>query len=324
VPESKPAEPAPAGSAEPVCVEGMTGTFTGTFNKRRSQGDSRRVHDDDFGLQHDLGDGQRLCARIHGPVRFDERDGAIRELPPGASVEIETSEGRTRSQRMLITEESGGPRYQWWRNGAAQALDDPARAWLADALAVVAAFRAIGSLQGQVGSLQGAIGSIQGEVGSLQGQIGSIQGEEGSLQGKIGSIQGELGSLQGAIGGHQGAIGGLQGARWRASAAQLEQIEREIQQHEAAIRKLEAEMTTRGFSRRISEAESELRTFQQGQERRIADLRRQIEAVHAESRIDQLKRQIDDLHADDRIEVIKREMRPALERLKAHVHQLED
>ena len=184
-----------------TCREGMSGSFSGSFDDGT-----------EFSLQHRLGDGQWLCARVRGPVRFDERDGSILELPHGSSVEVETRRGGT-SQRMLVTEDNGQPKHQWWLNGSAQAVDANARAWLADALAAVGGYRQIGAIQGQVGSLQGEIGSIQGEVGSLQGQIGSIQGQIGSLQGKVGSIQGERGSLQGGIGGHQGAIGGLQATR---------------------------------------------------------------------------------------------------------------
>ena len=168
-----------------------------------------------------------------------------------------------------------------------QAPDDAARAWLADALEVVAAFRAIGSIQGQVGSLQGEIGSIQGEVGSLQGQIGSVQGQQGSLQGKIGSIQGEQGSLQGAIGSHQGAIGSLQGAlagrpatpSRRGSTARS----RRTRPRSGSWKPRSAAAT---LSRRIAEAEAELRAFEQaapGRDRRARAAR--SKDVQAEERI---------------------------------------
>jgi beta-lactamase regulating signal transducer with metallopeptidase domain len=303
----------------PACVDGISGTFEGNLNEGPSGTDLNGIHNGDFTLQHHLGNGRRLCARVHGPVRFDERNGSIRELPSGASVLIETRAGKGRSERMLVTAEEGQPRYQWWRNDVALAVDDAARAWLADALEVVAAYRAIGSIQGEVGSLQGAIGSIQGDIGSLQGQIGSIQGEEGSLQGKVGSIQGEEGSLEGAIGGHQGAIGSLEAERWRADGARLERIDRQIREHEDAIRKLEAERTSGSLSRRLSEAEAELQAFHKTGGDRIAELQHQIEAMKAEDGIGRLERQIEDLHADDRIREIERRMKPALERLKARL-----
>jgi beta-lactamase regulating signal transducer with metallopeptidase domain/predicted nucleic acid-binding Zn-ribbon protein len=294
-----------AASSVAACADGMSGSFTGF---------SGRGHD--FTLRQHLGDDRWLCALVRGDVRFDERDGSIREMPPGSSVLVETREGRTRSRRMVVTAEQGAPRYEWWRDGVAQAPDDDARAWLADALEVAAAFRAIGSIQGRVGSLQGEIGSIQGEVGSLQGEIGSVQGEQGSLQGKIGSIQGEQGSLQGAIGSQQGAIGSLQAARAEAAtAAEEARIDREIATHEAAIRKLEAEMASRGFSRGIAEVEAELRAVESSG--RIAELEKRIKAVQAEERIGGLERQIEDLHADDRIREIERRMKPALDRLKS-------
>lgn len=301
-PATKPVEAATSGA---VCADGFDGSFSGFSG-----------HGHDFTLRQHLGDDRWLCARVHGDVRFDERDGSIREMPPGSSVAVETREGRTRSRRMVVTAGPGAPRYEWWRDGVAQAPDDDARAWLADALEVAAAFRAIGSIQGRVGSLQGEIGSIQGEVGSLQGEIGSVQGEQGSLQGKIGSIQGEQGSLQGAIGSHQGAIGSLQGARAEAdTAAEEARIDREIAAHEAAIRKLEAEMASRGFSRRIAEVEAELRAVESSG--RIAELEQRIKAVQAEERIGGLERQIEDLHADDRIREIEHRMKPALDRLKS-------
>jgi hypothetical protein len=294
-----------------TCREGMGGSFSGSFDDGTG-----------FSLQHRLGDGQRLCARVRGPVRFDERDGSILELPRGSSVEMETRRGGT-SQRMLVTEENGQPKHQWWLNGSAQAVDANARVWFADALAVVGGYRQIGSIQGQVGSLQGEIGSIQGEVGSLQGQIGSIQGQVGRLQGKIGSIQGERGSVQGGIGGHQGAIGGLQATRWNADAAQRARIDREIATHEAAIRKLEAELDTGDLAARLAAAEKELDTFERGEARtRIADLERQIRDVRAEERIDALEKQIQDLHADERIAEIERRLKPIVERLKAQVVRL--
>jgi chromosome segregation ATPase len=259
---------------------------------------------------------------VHGAVRFDERDGSILELPRGGSVDVETRRGST-SQRMLVTEENGQPKHQWWLNGSAQAVDAAARAWLGDALAAMNSYRQIGSIQGHVGSLQGEIGSIQGEVGSLQGQIGSIQGQIGSLQGKLGSIQGERGSLQGQIGSHQGAIGSLQGNRWRADTAQEARIDREIEKHEAAIKKLEAAMDARDFPARLAAAEKQLDSFDRGEARtRIADLERQIEDVRADARIAVLERQIRDIHADERIDEIERRMKPIVERLKAQVVRL--
>ena len=307
--------------AREACGDGTSGSFSGTFSEGPEGTELNGTHGGDFVLQQRLGDGTRLCARVEGPVRFDERDGSILELPRGSSVEVETRRGRT-SQRMLVTEESGQPKHQWWLNGSAQAVDANARAWLGDALAAINGYRQIGSIQGQVGSLQGQIGSIQGEVGSRQGEIGSIQGQIGSLQGKVGSIQGERGSLQGQIGSHQGAIGGLQGSRWQADAAQKARIDREIDTHEAAIRKLEAEMDARDFPARLTAAEKELASFDRGEARtRIADLERQIQDVRADERIAALERQIRDLHADERIQEIEGRTKPVVERLKRQAAQ---
>jgi predicted nucleic acid-binding Zn-ribbon protein len=293
--------------AREACGDGMSGSFSGTFSEGPEGTELNGTHSGDFVLQQRLGDGMSLCARVEGPVRFDERDGSILELPRGSSVEVETRRGRT-SQRMLVTEESGQPKHQWWLNGSAQAVDANARAWLGDALAAINGYRQIGSIQGQVGSLQGQIGSIQGEVGSLQGKVGSIQGERGSLQGQIGS--------------HQGAIGGLQGSRWQADAAQKARIDREIDTHEAAIRKLEAEMDARDFPARLTAAEKELDSFDGGEAKtRIADLARQIQDVRADERIAALEKQIRDLHADERIQEIEGRTKPVVERLKRQAAQ---
>lgn len=273
-------------------------------------------------FQHDLGDGRRLSARVYGPVLLDEQTGAIRDLPRGSSVLIETRRLQKGSQRMLITEEQGAPRYEWRLNGSARPVDDDARAWLEEALAAVAAFRAIGEIQGHVGSLQGQIGAIQGQIGALQGRIGAIQGEEGSLQGKIGAIQGERGSLQGQIGSLQGAIGSLQGARGSASDDLRKRIDLEIQSHEAAIRKLEAERDEGALSRRLAEAEAELRVFQQSSTGKIADLERQIHAIRSENEIGDLEKAIDSVHAEERIDEIERRVAPNLDRLKALIDKL--
>jgi chromosome segregation ATPase len=296
------------------CLNGLDGNFSGWSSDADGPGG--------FTLQHSIGGGRRLCARVRGSVQFDEQDGSILHLPAGSSVLIETRGERDRRQRMLITAEDGRPRYSWWLNGASRVVDDDARAWLDDALEVVAAFQAIGAIQGKKGSLQGRIGSIQGEVGSLQGKIGAIQGRIGSLQGKVGSIQGEQGGLRGAIGGHRGAIGGLQAGRSRASAALRTQIDREIEEHEAAIRTLEREIERRGFERRIQDAEVELRAAGDEARSEIARLERQIVEVRAEERIRELRKQIEDLHAEDRIREIERRMRPALDRLRARVDRL--
>jgi beta-lactamase regulating signal transducer with metallopeptidase domain len=297
----------PAHSAEAPWLDGFNGTM---------------LDGDHTSYQQDLGGGRRLRARIDGPVLFDERTGAIRELPHGSLVLIETRGHQGNSQRMLITEEQGAPRYEWWLNGSALPVDDDARAWLEEALAVVAGFRAIGEIQGHVGSLQGQIGAIQGRIGSLQGRIGAIQGEEGSLQGRIGAIQGEQGSLQGQIGSHQGAIGGLQAARGVASDDLRKQLDREIQAHEAAIRKLEAEKDDGEVARRLAKAEAELRAFQQSSRGKIADLERQIDAIRSEDEIEELEKEIDSLHADERIDEIERRVAPRLDRLKALIDEL--
>ena len=309
--KAAPAVPAqgadPAHSAEAPWLDGFNGT----------------MHDDDHtSYQQDLGGGRRLRARIDGPVLFDERTGAIRELPHGSMVLIETRGKKENSQRMLITEEDGAPQYEWWLNGSARPVDDDARAWLEEALAAVTAFREIGEIQGHVGGLQGEIGAIQGRIGSLQGRIGAIQGEEGSLQGKIGAIQGEQGSLQGQIGSHQGAIGSLQAARGVASDDLRKQIDREIQAHEAAIRKLEAEKDDGELARRLAEAEAELRAFQQSSRGKIADLERQIEAIRSEDEVGELEKEIDGLHADESIGEIKRRVAPRLDTLKALIDKL--
>jgi beta-lactamase regulating signal transducer with metallopeptidase domain len=300
-----------------VCLDRMRGSFSGTVNEGRS---IERSDDEsgDFMLQQDLGDGRLLCARVKGKVRFDERTGAIREMPSGGSLSVETR-GRKGSERVRVTAGPAEPRYEWWLDGASRTPDDAARAWLASALEAVAGFRAIGEIQGRVGGLQGEIGGIQGEVGGLQGEIGGIQGEIGGLQGNVGSIQGERGGLQGEIGGHQGAIGGLEAGRWQANAAERARIDEAIATHRAAIRKLEAEMESRQFDRRITDAEAELRKAEAKGRDDIAALQRKIEDVHAEERIGGLERQIADLHAEDRIAEIERRMAPALDRLKASI-----
>jgi beta-lactamase regulating signal transducer with metallopeptidase domain len=278
--------------------------------------------DEETSFHHDIGDGQRLRARVVGRVVFDDRTGAIRELPRGGSVLIETRERRKGAQRMLITEDQGVPRYEWRLNGDPRPIDDDARAWLKEALEAFAAFREIGSIQGHVGSLRGQIGSIQGRIGSLQGRIGSIQGEEGSLQGKIGAIQGERGSLQGAMGTHQGAIGNLQAARSSASAELKRMIDREIEVHQTAIRKLEGEKDDGALARRLAEAETELSAFQKGARGKILEIERQIAAIRSENVIPQLEKDIENLRAPERISEIERRAAPAVERLKALISKL--
>src|SRR5262245_7524947 len=297
----------PARSAEASWLDGFHGTMR--------EGDSTP-------FQHDFGDGRRLCARIYGSVVFDERTGAIRELPHGSSVRIETFGRQKSSQRMLITEEEGEPRYESWLNGRARAVDDDARAWLEEALAAVAAFRAIGEIQGHVGSLQGQIGRIQGQVGSLQGRIGAILGDEGSLQGKIGAILGEHGGLQGQIGSHAGAIASLQAARGVARADLRKQLDSEIQAHEAAIERLEAEKDDGEFARRLAKAEAELRDFQHSSRGMIAALERQIAALHSEDKIREVEQEIDGLHAEERVDEIERRLAPNLDRLKSLIDKL--
>jgi phage host-nuclease inhibitor protein Gam len=319
---ARPSGPARSTFLGGACMDGFGGSFSGTISGGPSGVEANGTHDGDFSLQHTLGDGQRLCARVHGFVRFDERTGSIRELPGGSSVLIETRGAQGRSQRMLVTEERGELRYQWWRNDASQPVDDAARAWLKDALEVVAAYREIGEIQGQVGSLQGEIGSIQGEIGSLQGDIGSVQGEIGSLQGRIGSIQGERGSLQGEIGSHQGAIGSLEGTRRSASRSLEQQIDAEIRQHEAEIRTLESKLQSSAFAKRLSDAEAELAAFEKSSRGKIAELERQIDVIRSDDGIGKLEKQIDALHADDRIDEIKRRVAPTVERLKAQVRAL--
>ena len=254
-------------------------------------------------------------------MSFDAKDGSIRELGPGSSVLIETGMAQ-RSQRMRITPGDGAPRYEWWLNGELRAADDAARAWLKDALQVVAAHREIGRVQGHVGSLQGEIGGIQGEIGALQGEIGSVQGRIGGLQGALGSLQGEQGGLQGAIGGHQGAIGGLEAARSQASSGLRDQIDREIETHRVAIRKLEAELQSGDLSRRMANAEAELRREEAKSRDEIAALERKIQAVNADQKIQALEKQIEDIDADERIREIEKRMKPALDRLKDAVQRL--
>jgi predicted nucleic acid-binding Zn-ribbon protein len=273
-----------------------------------------------FRIQRRLRDGLRLCARVRGPVAFDSSTGAIRELPAGSSVLVETRSARGDSQRMLVSSEPGGPRHQWWVNGASLPVDDGARGWLQDALVVIAAEREIGGIQGEVGRLQGEIGRIQGEIGTLQGRIGEIQGEIGALQGRIGAIQGERGRLQGEIGSHQGAIGGLEASRFDAAAARAREIDQEIARHRAAIRELEAKLESSAYRKRLDDAEAELRAFERNSSGRIDELERKIEAIRRADRIGQLEKQIEDLHADDRIDEIKRRVAPVVERLARRVH----
>ncbi len=324
------AKPAAAGKPAPaavvaddagVCLDRMGGSFSGTFSEGRSSIERSDEESGDFALQQNLGDGRLLCARVMGRVRFDERTGAIREMPSGSSVSVETRGGKG-SGRVVVTAGPGEPRYEWWLDGAPRTPDDAARAWLVDALEVVAGFRAIGRIQGHIGGLQGEIGGIQGEVGGLQGEIGGIQGEVGGLQGKIGSLQGEEGGLQGEIGGHQGAIGGLEASRWQASAAEQARIDDQISTHRGAIRRLEAEIGSRQLGRRIAAAEAELQKAEEKARGEIAEIQRRIEDVHAEERIGRLERQIADLHAEDRIAEIERRVAPALGRLKASIDRL--
>jgi predicted nucleic acid-binding Zn-ribbon protein len=288
-----------------------------------SAGSHRAMLDDSgFNFRHSFGDGCRLSARVNGPVVFDERTGAIHALPRGSSVLIETDAPSEGSQQMLITEEQGAPRYEWWLNGHAQAVDDDARAWLETALEAMAALREIGEIQGQVGSLQGRIGSIQGQIGSLQGDIGSIQGQEGSLQGRIGSLQGEQGALSGQIGSHVSAIANLRGAGSAASEDLRQLIDRDIQQHEGAIRELETRRDQGDLPRRLADAQAALRAFQQSSRGKITALERQIDAIRGKNEIGDLEQDIADLHAQERIDAIELRVAPTVERLEALMRKL--
>jgi chromosome segregation ATPase len=278
--------------------------------------------DNHFNFRSSFGDGCRLSARVDGPVVFDEQTGAIRALPRGSSVLIETVAPPASSQQMLITEDQGALHYEWWLNGRAQAVDDDAREWLETALEAMAERREIGAIQGQVGSLQGQIGSIQGQIGSLQGSIGSIQGQEGSLQGRIGSIHGEQGALSGQIGSHEGAIASLRSARPSASDDLRKLIDHDIQEHEAAIRELETRRDQGDLTRRLADAEAALRAFQQSSRGKIAELERQIDAIRGKNEIAGLEQDIADLHAQERVDAIERRVAPTVERLQALMRKL--
>ena len=78
-----PAKPTPPRSPAPRAPRRMGGYFSGTFSEGPSGSEWSGTQGGDFALQQGLGNGQRLCARVHGPVRFDERDGAIVEVPAG-------------------------------------------------------------------------------------------------------------------------------------------------------------------------------------------------------------------------------------------------
>ena len=307
------AAPADAGEGEAARATASPGSSSTTVQNGENHSTS---------LQHDFEDGRRIRARVVGDVQFDDRTGAIREMPRGSSVSIETRGPERGSQRMRITEERGEPRYEWRLNGETRPVDADARAWLAEALEVFAAYRAIGSIRGHVGSLQGHIGSIQGEIGSLQGRIGAIQGEEGSLQGQIGSIQGEIGSLEGEIGSHQGAIGNLQAGRSSASNDLRKRIDREIREHEAAIRELEAKRDDGTFARRLEQAERELRAFRESSRGKIQELERQIAAIESENEIGRLEKEIENFRAEERVSEIERRVAPAVERLGALMRKL--
>lgn len=277
---------------------------------------STTLGDDHVSFQYGLVNGFRLSAHVEGPVVFDDQTGAIRSLPHGSSVLIETLAPSGSSQRMLITEEQGALHYEWSLNGGAQSVDDDARAWLETALEAFAAYREIGGIQGHVGSLQGQIGSIQGRIGALQGRIGAIQGEEGSLQGRIGAIQGERGALEGQIGSHVAAIGSLQAARAAANDDLRKLIDRDIQQHEAAIRELQTKRDQSDLPRRLAKAEADLRAFQESSRGKVADLERQIDAIHGENEIPALEQQIEDVHAEERVDAIERRVAPTVEHLE--------
>ena len=316
---TEPPPRAPAQDAAPV----RTDEGTVEISIGPADFDGAMDEDHDVSFIHHFGDGLRLSARFYGPVVIDERSGAILTLPRGSSALIETRGLQGSSQRMLITEEQGTLRHEWWLDSDARPVDDDARAWLATALEVIAAYREMGEIQGYVGSLQGQIGSIQGQIGSLQGRIGAIQGEEGSLQGKIGSIHGERGSLMGEIGSHQGAIGSLQAARASAGDELRKLIDGEIQEHEAAIRELEAVLNTGELARRLAAAEAELRAFQKGSRGAIAELERQIAAIRGRNEIADLEQDIGDVHAEERIDAIELRVAPIVERLETLIRKLE-
>ena len=322
-PESAAATP-PKGAAQVVTIAGAVEDpqQVPAGPARVPDFDGTMLDDNHVTVHHTFGSGLRLSARIDGPVVLDERTGAIRALPRGSSVLIETSAPLKGSQQMLITEEQGATHYAWWLNGRAQAVDDDARAWLDTALEALAAFREIGEIQGHVGSLHGQIGSIQGQIGSLQGSIGSIQGEEGSLQGRIGAIQGEQGALSGQIGSHEGAIGSLRAARSGASEDLRKLIDRDIKQHEAAIRELETRRDQGDFPRRLADAEAALRAYQQSSRGKIDGLERQIDAIRSKNEIAGLEKDIEDFHADERIDAIEQRVAPTVERLEALIGKL--
>ncbi len=313
--------PESEGAAPRVCLARLTDSFSGSMSEGPDGATWVGEEHGTFTLQQDLGPGRRLCARVVGGARLDENDGSIRDLPSGSTVVVETR-GKSGSQVMRVTGAPGGPRHEWWIGGAPRPVDDAARAWLSDALAVVAAYRAIGGIQGEVGGLQGEIGGIQGQVGGLQGEIGGIQGRIGGLQGEIGAIEGERGALEGRIGGEEGAIGGLEGRRWQASEAERSRIDAEIASHRRTIEKLQAEMKSRRFEERIAEAEAGLKGDESKAQAEIAELERRIADIHADQKIAELERKIEGLRADERIAEIERRTKPVIERLGAAIDRL--
>ena len=302
---------------EQTCDEPFDRGFEGT-SWSRSRGEGKDGKTDRLLAIFKMRDDLNLCLLTSGDVELD--NGRL-VLSRGTHAVVRTSSG-TRDIRLEMRADAGGNTIRTLTvDGQERTYDTMAEHWLAAAIEVVKARRAIGNIHGKVGSLRGAIGSIHGKEGSLRGAIGSIHGKQGSLRGRIGSIHGELGSQRGRIASRRGEIASLRGERHHADEQRRQRIDDRIDTIESEIVDLERRLEEREAEaeEQIAEIESEIAAI--GRER-IRELEAEIASLDTDGRVAEIEAQIVALDADRRIAALEAESEAKADQLEAVIRRL--
>ena len=296
---------------EATCrVEGMRGSFSGSYSSDRGRSEIAGSYDGDRIIQM-YDEDVRFCMRAHGDVDLSDNWSAVESIRGDGWVVLESESDVLR--RLVITRGAGDFDYEFSIDGRDAPYDAQAREWHDAMLSVLGGYAEAMQIRGRVASLRGEIASHRGEVASMRGQIASRRGDVASRRGAIASERGRAAGLRGEIAGLNAEARSLRRQQRDATASQRDRIARQLVEIEARIAEVEARAEEMERSSRISDLEAELEGIDHSAE--VAELEAAIASYELDRKTEALEAEIVSVDADRRIAEIERRLEPGLERL---------
>ncbi len=299
--------PALAGEQPPRISRGTTTASDGTWIYWDEHGQIV-IGPHEQEIEQRSGDGFRLHISVHDNLQLAE-DGTVLSLDPGAHAILETS-WKGVEPRLVISSESGLPRFNWSVAASDHTFDDVQQQWMRTLLVAFGDLGEALRLRGEISRLHDELERFRGPEGRLRAEIERIRDEESELRAEIGRLRVELNTLR-----H------LEGRSSEQSDQERALLEERRAEKKAAIRELKQRIAGIDVDHRVRKIEDKIARL--GREGGPGDQVAEAEGRPAETPA-RSPEPVKDRSAEieDRIEALEDRLASVEPKLERHVAEL--